>query len=343
MKAQKLHIISVLLVAAVAAPVSGQVHAPESATVVTVCEEPCYVAPFFKGEGGFVAKASFPGREVSFIVTCGSVAVTGTARQNRSGVVRQIFSRNNGLACDAEDGKIEIEGILRGGWYWLNDEKNSAVASLMDKRILDLTPTIPFDPGGVTFISTEGGAASFIKHDSSGRVGILPHILPGPEFSGVLCGGSENLRDGCLLSAKYAIIVTRPGSDGKAVEIGASLTRPKTGDYTLTSALGGRGFLKLDPSQPVVAHWSVGHEAGQDIDLSDYQIEWDFEGNSSQLVIEDATDAGERCHKGNLDRGSAITVAIALLVAENIVPAPDPPGPETIPIFRSLSIACPAL
>lgn len=336
MKTQRLHIISGLLVAAVAAPVSGQVHAPESATVVTVCEEPCYVAPFFKGEGGFVAKASSPGREVSFIVTCGSVAVTGTGRKNRSGVVRQIFSRNNGLACDAEDGKIEIEGILPGGWYWLNDEKNSAVASLMDKRILDLTPTIPFDPGGVTFVSTEGGAASFIKHDPSGRVGILPHILPGPEFG--VCGGPTNVRENCLLSAEYEIIVTRPGSDGTAVEVGRSITRPGTGDYTLTFALGGRGFVKIDPSQPDGAWFFVGHPAG--IRLAGYQIEWSHE-NSTQLVIKDATDAGERCARGNLDRGSPIDIVILFGGATNIVPAPDPES-QVAEYFRQLLIACPS-
>jgi hypothetical protein len=335
MKAQKLHIISVLLVAAVAAPVSGQVHAPESATVVTVCEEPCYVAPFFKGEGGFLARARL-GHEVSFIVTCGSVAVTKTAGGSFL-AIREVFTRVNGLACDAEDGKLEIEGIRPGGWYWLHDEQNSAVASLMDKRILDLTPTIPFDPGGVTFISTEGGAASFIKHDPSGRVGILPHILPGPEFGE--CGGSMNVRDNCLLSAEYEVIVTRPGSDGTAVDVGESITRPVTGDYTLTLALGGRGFIKIDPSQPVGTSFVVLAVGGEEVVLSDYQIEWNYT-NNTQLVIEDATDAGERCHKGNLDRGSAITVAIALLVAENIVPAPDPPGPESRPIFRELSIAC---
>ena len=335
MKAQKLHIISVLLVAAVAAPVSGQVHAPESATVVTVCDEPCYVAPFFKGGGGFVARANSPAREVSFVVTCGSVTVTGTAKKDSSGVVREVFSRNNGLACDAEDGKIEIEGIGPGGWYWLNDEKHSAVASLMDKRILDWTPTIPFDPGGVTFVSTEGGAATFIKHDPSGRVGVLPHILPGQDFLGE-CGGSMNVRDKCLLAAKYEIIVTRPGSDGKAVEIGGSITRPKTGDYTLTLALGGRGFIKIDPSQPVGAAFVVAVSA--EVDLSDYEIEWGFQ-DQTHLVIEDATDAGERCHMGNLDRGSRIDVTIVLVGGTNIVPAPDPES--EMPIFRQLSIACP--
>ena len=104
---------------------------------------------------------------------------TGTVEPDQSRIVRQAFTRANGLACDAESGKVEISGLKAGGWYWINDDRNSAVFSLVNSNVLGEghMRVRPIAPGGVTITSLEGGDASFVKHEMSGRVGIIcPHL-----------------------------------------------------------------------------------------------------------------------------------------------------------------------
>ncbi len=79
---------------------------------------------------------------------------------------------------------------MDGGWYWINDDLNSAVASLLPKTVVGNAQTAPIDPGGLTF--DKGDNATFVKHEGSGRVGILQHIMPTPPVAA--CGGKENVR-----------------------------------------------------------------------------------------------------------------------------------------------------
>ena len=138
-----------------------------------------HVAPYFKGNGGFIGTVADGGDKVTFVVFCGSVSTTGEAQVNGR-TATQLFNQRNGLACDREGGSLEIAGLEDGGWYWITDDMNSAVGSLVRIDVLDNMPTHPTDPGSDDITLTPGKGAVFVKQASTGRVGILPTILPAP-------------------------------------------------------------------------------------------------------------------------------------------------------------------
>ena len=96
-----------------------------------------------------------------------------------------------------DDGSFEIGPIMDGGWYWITDEDNSAVGGLVDKNVLDnANDVMPTDAGdGVTV--TAGSGAVLLKETASGRVGILPTILPVMDMDAptvTVCGFVDNGR-----------------------------------------------------------------------------------------------------------------------------------------------------
>ena len=167
----------------------------------------CHTATYFQGSGGFVGMATADDEdtemvdesEVAFIVSCGSVTTRAVAEKDDMGVVRQVFSEENGLAC-AAGGEINIHRLMDGGWYWINDAENTAVGSLMPKTVLKNAQVAPLDPGGLTL--SAGDNATFVKHEASGRVGILQHILPVPPIAG--CKGAGELQPAVACSVRPA-------------------------------------------------------------------------------------------------------------------------------------------
>ena len=94
-----------------------------------------------------------------------------------------------------EGGSLEIAGLEDGGWYWITDEMNSAVGSLIRRDVLDNTPTQPTDPGSDDIVLTQVSGAVFLKQTSTGRVGLLPSILPAPqEDRPAICGPRYSTR-----------------------------------------------------------------------------------------------------------------------------------------------------
>ena len=147
----------------------------DPAKVDVACpDEECHVAPVFMGEGGFVGELADGFDMANFVVTCGNTTASGSAAGDGGGVVRQLFSMANGLACHAEGGSIQIHGLADGGWYWINDDMNSAVSPLIAKDALMGDEVMPTDPGGVTLMAGDYG--TYVK--SGDRVGILPHFVP---------------------------------------------------------------------------------------------------------------------------------------------------------------------
>ncbi len=137
-----------------------------------------HVAPYFKGNGGFIGTVADGADEVTFVAFCGSVSTTGQAEVNGR-TAAQLFTDRNGLACDRDGGTLEIAGLEDGGWFWINDVDNSAVGNLVSVDIIGNETTDLTNAGDSVSISAGRGAV-FLKHTSSGRVGILPNILPEP-------------------------------------------------------------------------------------------------------------------------------------------------------------------
>ena len=226
-----------------------------------------HVALYFKGSGGFVGQAApdlastedVDESVVAFLVTCGDRTMSREAEKDHRGIVRQVFNHENGLACN-EGGAIEIHGLKDGGWYWINDEKSSAVSFLIPKAALGNAQTKPVDPGGVTITSMKGGAASFVKHEASGRVGILSHILPEPQVG---CKGSAE--EPCIIGAASDWILV-----GRIVDFHGEISGPieREQGKTLRVTLQRRGnadFVRIDTI--IAAADVLGGERGTDLPL----------------------------------------------------------------------------
>ncbi len=356
-------VIIALLLGAIPAIAQGQ-----TGTVVA-CEDPCYVAPFFKGQGGFVAQGR-TGTEVVFAVSCGSTVQTAAAEQDSEGIVRQLFTWDNGLACNAENGgMLQIDKIQPGGWYWINDERNSAVSPLVRAATLAGPPTTPFDPGGVTMTTSDGGAGTYVKHETSGRVGILHHILPAPAMP--LCGGESNLSDQCLLAPRFGLEITwqATGGDAAPAPVGSLLTRLEAADMTVSVKVSGEGFVLLDPEMPLIGATLIKHLKTAPptvvIDLPNLgivlpggalcnigpggpspfgcAIMMAMPGEISTYVIQDATELGERCHETNPDRANVLDLVIGLGQVRNVAPVLSSDDVIEMAIFHGFSLACPPL
>ena len=223
-------IFAYLLAGAVPALALGQ-------SVNIVCPaESCHFAPYFRGEGGFVgerAPAHVDDRgeplPVRFVLSCGRVTVSGEVEPDAGGIVRQLLTGRGGLACLGGDGgTFELQGLRDGGWYWINDRKNSAVFTLLRLGARNNPETIPLDPGGVTMTTIRKGAATYVKHEPTGRVGILSNILPVAATPD--CSGEANEVDACVLGAPedWEFVLTMGEDDApvgsEAIERGANVS-----------------------------------------------------------------------------------------------------------------------
>ena len=155
-----------------------------------VCDACDHVAPYFRGEGGFIATVAEDADEVTFVASCGNVTITGVVPPG-AGKVAQLFTYRNGLACDGKDGSLEIAGVENGGWYWITDDMNSAVGNLVSKDVLD-NETVKLTSAGDSVSMAAGMGAVFLKEAATGRVGILPNILPEPPMEALRkCGAHD--------------------------------------------------------------------------------------------------------------------------------------------------------
>lgn len=320
----KNYIMALVMILAASGLAFGQ------ADVETVCPDPCHVAPYFKGSGGFVGERAMADDAktmdkdegaVSFVVTCGNVTTTGTAPADAEGIVRQAFSMENGLACGEADGKIEISNLKAGGWYWIHDGINAAVSSLVNTGVLKNAQVAPTDPGGVTITKMgKDGAASFVKHES-GMVGIIPHIHPTAPMAPCAATGPTN---NCVVNASYSIKLTT-GTGAAAKPVGATVTRGAA-DIVVTPGIDAKGNLKTGSGQAFTVE-------GANKDLG---INADAATGAVTITPEDKG----RCAADNIDRGTAIkvTVKVSTAMQDGYIPA----LPEKV-ADASFMVACPAL
>jgi len=237
----KNYLMFALLMGAIASMAFGQAGVADAAKVTVACpDDECHVAPYFMGEGGFVGMIAEDFDEVNFVVTCGNVSTSAKAEADDNGIVAQLFSMDNGLACGSAGGSIEVHGVMDGGWYWVTDDMNSAVSSLMPKDAMGNMQVTPADPmsDDIMLMSVEGGSATFVKQVSTGRVGIIPHIVPEPPAPDALdCGlyvDGSNYRtrsNHCELDVHFDIEGTHADSAGRAnaVTVGDMVYRRATG------------------------------------------------------------------------------------------------------------------
>ena len=248
------------------------------------CDDCSHVVSVYHGEGGLIATAD--GAEmVTYVATCEGVTRSGELTANADGVVSTLLTMDNGLACsgDDEDNMFQLGPIMDGGWYWITDDSNSAVGNLVSDDVLDNETTDITSAGdGVTM--TEGMGAVYLKETSSGRVGILPNILPemmmdppeatkcGFKGSATAASPASPVQSECMLGDGGTILlmtstnaitgatvrvmdkgpVTRPGGTG-SVTITADLWGNGSGHYVTTHDATAANGISALRGQPAVA------------------------------------------------------------------------------------------
>ncbi len=188
------------------------------------CEACTHDVSVYMGNGGLIAEADGADM-VAWVATCGGVTHHGELEPNAAGMVMLQFT-DSGLVCNAEESRLQIGPVKDGGWFWITDDTNSAVGSLVSHDILDNAETGITNAGpGVTM--TMGRGAVLLKEASTGRVGLLPNILPAPPAATLRkCGYDDG---GAGASPRYTRRSTDCAlGDGGAIVL-ATTTDPITG------------------------------------------------------------------------------------------------------------------
>ncbi len=260
------HITIALVLCAIPAMAFGQ------ATVT--CTDCTHAVSVYKGSGGLIATADGVDK-VSYVATCGGVTRSDTLTADKNGTVSMLLTGDT--ACDAEGGgTFELGPIKDGGWYWVTEDMNSAVGNLVDLEILK-NAKVELTGAGDGVMMSMGRGAVFVKETSTGRVGILPNILPEPPmpalgkcgFSGTKASDYKRVSSECAMGDGGTITLatwenTNSGTTSRIHDKGTVRRPGGTATLTVTVDLwgNGSGHFVTDPAadelgillgQPVVA------------------------------------------------------------------------------------------
>ncbi|MXW00740.1 MAG: hypothetical protein F4000_04980, partial [Holophagales bacterium] len=148
---------------------------------------PSRLAPYWHGTGGFAVRPT-DGESAMVRIECGGKSHASREYAGEDGLIVRTVSQP---MCTTEDGRViegemTFEGIDGDGWYWVNGDRNVAVAPLACASQLnpELRPPVP---GGVTarpagdrrFVLSVRGMwhGTLMVHDESGFMGIVPHLV----------------------------------------------------------------------------------------------------------------------------------------------------------------------
>ena len=211
------------------------------------CDDCSHVASVYMGEGGFIATAD-DADMVTWVATCNGVTRSGELEADDDGTVAALWAGD--LACHGDaKSDFQIGPVMDGGWFWITDADNSAVGGLVAKDVLDNDAADITSAGeGVTM--TAGKGAVFMKETSTGRVGILPNILPEPPADpAAICGPrmvsafpnayGRQATSNCMLGGgRTKIRLIGPGAHGsRSMITNGMVYRPSGGTITVTADL----------------------------------------------------------------------------------------------------------
>ena len=210
------------------------------------CETCTHSVSVYMGEGGLIAMTD--AEEVTYVATCNGVTRTGELMPNDDGMVSMLLAGD--MACHGDDdATFDLGPVMDGGWYWLTMETNSAVGGLVSMDILD-NDTVDVADAGEGVMMTAGKGAVLLTESATGRVGILPNILPEPPAPDVvICGPRQasshpfawnrQMTSSCMLGGgKTKIRLVGPGAHGATAMITNGMVyRPAAGSITVTADL----------------------------------------------------------------------------------------------------------
>ena len=171
------HIMIALVLCAIPAMAFGQ---------TVSCDNCTHQLSVYMGSGGFVATHDddMDAEKVTWVASCNGITRNGELEPDKDGMVAALLTDD--LACHAEGGgSFRLGPITDGGWFWINDEKSSAVGNLValdlfDDKGMSVNGTVDITSAGDGVTMMDGKGAVYLKEAASGRVGILPNILPEP-------------------------------------------------------------------------------------------------------------------------------------------------------------------
>ncbi len=217
------------------------------------CEACTHDVSVYMGDGGLIAEAD-GADTVTYVSTCGGVTQSGELEPGNDGVVMMQFM-DSGLVCNAATSRLQLGPVKDGGWHWITDDTNSAVGSLVNQDVLGNTKAEITNPGpGVTM--REGRGAVLVKETATGRLALLPNVLPEPpeDDPPMKCGRSQSR---CTLGDGGAMILATSTDDITDTTVliadKSTVTRPAgTGAITIIADLwmNGSGHLSNDPNKP---------------------------------------------------------------------------------------------
>ena len=326
-----------------------------------VCPEPCYVAPLVGMSGGFVAERATNEDDedtmdvdesaVNMAVHCTTpnTIVIGALTVGEDNIVRQHLGMDNGLGCADGYGIAYIDNVKAGGWFWINDEMNSAVSSLVNRSVV-MSPgstVMPLDPDGVTLTMLENdeSPATLVKHAESGRIGIIPHLQP--EVAMPMCSvtAKKPVISDCVLMPMYRISAMT-GVGDRAKDVGMVVTRNSSasgdGAITVTVALAGDGYVT---SGDTATTFTIVPDTANGIEYAMGDAEAD-PATVDRITISSEDGNGTRCDPDAVgtalqDRGTNIKVTVTLATASGYAPAPKFGMPADKGVMqRTIEVAC---
>ncbi|MCY3966425.1 MAG: hypothetical protein OXG83_15440 [Acidobacteria bacterium] len=201
------------------------------------------MTPYWHGTGGFAVRPT-DGRSAIVSIKCGGSGLQSREYAGEDGLIVRAVSQSTCIADDGRpiDGEMTFEGIDGDGWYWLNGDRNVAVAPLVCESSFSQRVAPPI-PGGVTAwpdanrrfsLSILGRLnGTLMVHDNTGFMGIVPHlkdleaegehVAPYWKGGGGIVGRPLNGRWAAVRlacgEADPAILALPAGDDGLIVEL----------------------------------------------------------------------------------------------------------------------------
>lgn len=144
------------------------------------------ITPYWHGTGGFAVRPT-NGRSATVRLSCGRSRWSSQEFAGEDGLIVRAVQQSMCLDGDEQPvwGELEVEGVDDDGWYWINGDRNVAVAPLVCESSLNsaLRPPVP---AGVTVSPSANDRFSLsimgrlygtlMVHDFNGLVGIIPHL-----------------------------------------------------------------------------------------------------------------------------------------------------------------------
>ena len=261
------HIMIALVLCAIPAVAFGQ---------TVSCDNCTHQLSVYMGSGGFVATHDddMDAEKVTWVATCNGITRNGELEPDKDGTVRALLAGD--LACHAEGGgSFRLGPVTDGGWFWLTREKSSAVGNLValdlfDDKGMSVNEMAEITSAGDGVTMMAGKGAVYLEEAATGRVGILPTILPEPMmeedppakcgFAGAGSGGNPYRRvvSDCMMGdgGVTVLATTYNALTGGTAQVtnGSSITRPGgTGVAEVTIDLWGNGTGHFTTSAEGVA------------------------------------------------------------------------------------------